>query len=145
MEAAGPIFCAGITMYSPLAHWGALSGKLRVGVVGIGGLGQMGVRLAAAMGNKVTAVSTTISKKDAALEIGATTFVVSTDKDSMASSAGSLDLILNTVSAAHEVGSGNIIKVLHNVQYPPHYPIANQDPVVKKCKGPLDFFKEAYY
>ena len=103
LEAAGPVFCAGITLYSPLAHWGALKGELRVGVVGIGGLGQMGVRLAAAMGNKVTAISSSPSKREAALELGATEFVVSTDEASMAAAAGSLDLILNTVSADHQV------------------------------------------
>jgi len=103
LEAAGPVFCAGITLYSPLAHWGALKGNLRVGVAGIGGLGQMGVRLAAAMGNKVTAISSSPSKKDAALELGATDFVVSTDEASMAAAAGSLDLILNTISADHQV------------------------------------------
>lgn len=103
LEAAGPVFCAGITLYSPLAHWGALKGELRVGVVGIGGLGQMGVRLAAAMGNKVTAISSSPAKREAALELGATEFVVSTDEASMAAAAGSLDLILNTVSADHQV------------------------------------------
>jgi len=103
LEAAGPVFCAGITLYSPLAHWGALKGNLRVGIVGIGGLGQMGVRLAAAMGNKVTAISSSPSKKDAALELGADNFVVSTDAESMKAAAGSLDLILNTVSADHQV------------------------------------------
>ena len=103
LEAAGPVFCAGITLYSPLAHWGALKGDLRVGVVGIGGLGQMGVRLAAAMGNKVTAISSTPSKKDAALELGADNFVVSSDAESMKAAAGSLDLILNTISADHQV------------------------------------------
>ena len=104
LEAAGPVFCAGITLYSPLAHWGALKGDLRVGVAGIGGLGQMGVRLAAAMGNKVTAISSSPAKKDAALELGATDFVVSSDEASMAAAAGSLDLILNTISADHQVG-----------------------------------------
>ena len=63
----------------------------------------MGVRLAAAMGNKVTAISSSPSKKDAALELGAETFVISTDADSMKAAAGSLDLILNTVSADHQV------------------------------------------
>lgn len=103
LEAAGPVFCAGITLYSPLAHWGALKGNVRVGIVGIGGLGQMGIRLAAAMGNKVTAISTSPSKKEAALELGATDFVVSTDADSMKVVAGRLDLILNTISANHQV------------------------------------------
>ena len=62
LESAGPVFCAGITMFSPLTNWGADKGGMRVGVVGIGGLGQMGVQLAQAMGNTVTAISTTPSK-----------------------------------------------------------------------------------
>lgn len=103
MEAAGPIFCSGITMYSPLAHWKALSGGMNVGIIGIGGLGQMGVRLAKAMGNKVTAISTSPNKKADAMAIGADNFIVSKDADSMASGENSLDLILNTVSAPHEL------------------------------------------
>merc|ERR1719341_2805302 len=90
-------------MYSPLVNWGAGKGGKRVGVVGIGGLGQMGVRVAKAMGNRVTAISTSPNKKAAAMEIGADNFVVSTDTDSMQSVEGSLDLILNTVSASHEM------------------------------------------
>jgi len=105
LDAAGPVFCAGITMYSPLAYWDAKNGGKRVGIIGIGGLGQMGVRLAKAMGNTVTAISTSPNKEQAAREIGADNFVVSTDADSMAKAAGSLDLILNTVSANHDVNT----------------------------------------
>lgn len=105
LEFAGPIFCAAITMYDPLKHWGATKGGLKVGIVGIGGLGQMGVRLAAAMGNEVTAISTSPSKEETARKIGASRFVVSSDADSMAAAAKSLDLVLNTVSASHEVTS----------------------------------------
>lgn len=103
LDAAGPVFCAGITMYSPLAHWQATKGGKRVGIIGIGGLGQMGVRLAKAMGNEVTAISTSPNKEAAAKEIGADRFVVSTDPESMAAAANSLDLILNTVSAEHDL------------------------------------------
>ena len=71
---------------------------MRVGIIGIGGLGQMGVMLAKAMGNTVTAISTSPNKEAAAREIGADNFVVSTDPESMKKAAGSLDLILNTVS-----------------------------------------------
>merc|ERR1712106_200506 len=99
----GPVFCAGITMYSPLAQWKAKEGGMRVGIIGIGGLGQMGVRLAKAMGNTVTAISTSPSKEEAAREIGADNFVVSTDPESMKTAAMSLDLILNTVSANHDL------------------------------------------
>lgn len=105
LEAAGPIFCAGITMYSPLKHWGAASGGKNIGIVGIGGLGQMGVLLAKAMGNKVTAISTSRNKEAKAREIGADDFVVSTDEASMAGAAKSLDLIINTVSANHQLSS----------------------------------------
>jgi len=105
LEAAGPIFCSGITMYTPLKQWGALKGGLNVGVVGIGGLGQMGVRLAAAMGNTVTAISTSPRKKDVAMKIGAKNFIVSKDEEQMKAAARSLDLILNTVSANHQVST----------------------------------------
>ena len=71
---------------------------MNVGIIGIGGLGQMGVMLAKAMGNTVTAISTSPNKEAAAREIGADNFVVSTNPESVAAAAGSLDLILNTVS-----------------------------------------------
>jgi len=104
LEAAGPVFCAGITMYSPLSHWGAVKGGMNVGIIGIGGLGQMGIKLAKAMGNNVTAISTSIGKKEHALNVvGADRFVVSTDKESMAGAANTLDLVLNTVSASHQL------------------------------------------
>jgi len=103
LESAGPVFCAGITMFSPLINYGVDKGGKRVGIVGIGGLGQMGVQLAKAMGNSVTAISTSPNKKDAAMEIGADNFVVSTSQESMKAAAGSLDLILNTVSAEFDV------------------------------------------
>merc|ERR1719336_60948 len=105
LEAAGPVFCAGITMYSPLVQWKADKGGMNVGIIGIGGLGQMGVMLAKAMGNTVTAISTSPNKEAAAREIGADNFVVSTSPESMAGAAGSLDLILNTVSANHDLNT----------------------------------------
>merc|ERR1719361_2036585 len=105
LEAAGPVFCAGITMFTPLCNWGAKSGGKRVGIIGIGGLGQMGVRLAKAMGNTVTAISTSPNKEAAAREIGADNFVVSTNPESMKSASMSLDLILNTVSANHQAST----------------------------------------
>merc|ERR1711936_982118 len=103
LEAAGPVFCAGITMYSPLCYWEANKGDKRVGIIGIGGLGQMGIRLAKAMGNTVTAISTSPDKEGDVMELGADKFVVSTDEDSMAAAAMSLDLVLNTVSASHDI------------------------------------------
>ena len=105
LEAAGPIFCAGVTMYSPLVHWNALAGGKKVGIVGIGGLGQMGIRLAKAMGNEVTAISTSPDKKNDAMAIGADTFIVSVDSESMASAENSLDLILNTASVPIELSN----------------------------------------
>ena len=113
LEAAGPVFCAGITMFTPLVNYGADKGGKRVGVVGIGGLGQMGVRLAKAMGNTVTAISTSPNKEAAAREIGADNFVVSTDPDIMKNSAASLDLILNTVSADHDINTYLPLLVRH--------------------------------
>ena len=92
-------------MFTPLVNYGADKGGKRVGVVGIGGLGQMGVRLAKAMGNTVTAISTSPNKEAAAREIGADNFVVSTDPDIMKNNAASLDLILNTVSADHDINT----------------------------------------
>merc|ERR1711936_804973 len=103
LEAAGPVFCAGITMFTPLVNYGADKGGKRVGVVGIGGLGQMGVRLAKAMGNTVTAISTSAHKETVAREIGADNFVLSNKAESMAAATKSLDLILNTVSADHDL------------------------------------------
>ncbi|XP_059089470.1 probable formaldehyde dehydrogenase AdhA [Tigriopus californicus] len=103
LEQAGPVFCAGITMFSPLKHWGALKGGINVGIVGVGGLGQMGIRLAAAMGCKVTAISTSPKKEAAAKSIGASNFVVSSDPKSIAGQAKTLDLILDTVSVSHDI------------------------------------------
>ena len=93
------------TLHMLLLPIQALDGGKRVGIVGIGGLGQFGVQLAKAMGNKVTAISTSPSKEAAAREIGADSFVVSTSAESMAGAAGSLDLILNTVAANHDINT----------------------------------------
>ena len=76
-----------------------------MGIVGIGGLGQLGLQMAKAMGNTVVAISTNLKKKQAALEMGADEFVYSKDPESMATAAGSLDLILNTASADHDLSS----------------------------------------
>lgn len=101
----GPILCAGITMYSPLVHWGCKEGGKTVGVVGIGGLGTMGVKLAKALGNKVVAISTSGKKEAMAREKGADEFVVSTDPESVKKHAMTCDVILNTVSAPHDVNT----------------------------------------
>lgn len=81
MEKVAPIMCAGITMYAPLVHWNCRNGGKTVGVVGIGGLGTMGIKLAKAMGNKVVAISMSDKKKTMAMEKGADVFVVSKDPE----------------------------------------------------------------
>ena len=83
LEKAGPILCAGITMYDPLRYWGATKegSHMAIGIVGIGGLGTMGIKLAKALGHKVVAISTSTTKKDMALEKGADEFIVSTDPE----------------------------------------------------------------
>ena len=89
-------------MFSPLNTWKATTGGKRVGIVGVGGLGQMGIRLAKAMGNTVVAISTSPNKKATSMEIGADEFVISKDPESLKTVEKSLDLILNTVSATHK-------------------------------------------
>ena len=106
IEAAAPILCAGITMYDPLRHWGATAGKkMTIGVVGIGGLGTMGIKLSKALGHDVVAISTSANKEALAKEKGATHFCVSKDPESIKAHAGLCDLILNTVGADHDVNT----------------------------------------
>lgn len=101
---AAPILCGGITMFSPLKHWGCLNGKkMTIGVVGVGGLGTCGIKLAKAMGHDVMAISTTSAKEQMAKEKGADYFVASKDPESMKAGAGKCNLILNTVSANHDL------------------------------------------
>lgn len=102
LAAAAPLLCAGITTWSPLKHWKVGPGQ-KVGVVGIGGLGHMGVKLAHALGAHVVAFTTSASKKQAALDLGADEVVVSKNADEMAAHAGSFNFILNTVSASHNL------------------------------------------
>jgi len=98
--------CAGITMYDPLRHWGATKGKpMTIGIIGVGGLGTMGIKLSKALGHRVVAISTSANKKELATSKGADVFVVSTDPASMKEGNGLCDLILNTVSAEHEVST----------------------------------------
>mmetsp|Transcript_25681 Transcript_25681/g.64594 ORF Transcript_25681/g.64594 Transcript_25681/m.64594 type:complete len:374 (-) Transcript_25681:251-1372(-) len=103
MAKSAPLLCAGITMYDPLVHFKA-AGK-RVGIAGAGGLGMMGIAIAKAMGCQVTVISTSPSKEAGCKAKGADTFLVSTDEDAMKAAAGSLDIILDTVSAAHDINS----------------------------------------
>ena len=102
LAAVAPLLCAGITTYSPLRHWNAGPGK-KVGVVGIGGLGHMGITLAHAMGAHVVAFTTSESKRDAARELGADDVVVSRNPDEMAAHLQSFDFILDTVAAPHDL------------------------------------------
>ncbi|EKM0666719.1 NAD(P)-dependent alcohol dehydrogenase [Cronobacter turicensis] len=102
LAAVAPLLCAGITTYSPLRHWQAGPGK-KVGIVGIGGLGHMGIKLAHAMGARVVAFTTSESKRDAAKALGADEVVVSRNADEMQAHAKSFDFILNTVAAPHNL------------------------------------------
>ncbi|MEO6799766.1 MAG: NAD(P)-dependent alcohol dehydrogenase [Rhodanobacter sp.] len=102
LAAVAPLLCAGITTYSPLRHWNVGPGK-KVGVVGIGGLGHMGVKIAHAMGAHVVAFTSSDNKRQAALELGADEVVVSRNADEMKAQANSFDFILNTVAASHSL------------------------------------------
>ncbi|NOK15752.1 NAD(P)-dependent alcohol dehydrogenase [Corallococcus carmarthensis] len=98
LDAAAPLLCAGITTYAPLRHWGAGPGK-KVAIVGLGGLGHMGVKLARAMGAEVTVLSQTLSKKEDGLRLGAHHYHATKDPETFRKLAGTFDLIVNTVSA----------------------------------------------
>lgn len=100
LAAVAPLLCAGITTYSPLRHWKVGPG-MKVGIVGVGGLGHMGIKLAHAMGAHVVAFTTSESKRADALRLGADEVVVSRNADEMAAHKTSFDFILNTVAASH--------------------------------------------
>jgi uncharacterized zinc-type alcohol dehydrogenase-like protein len=102
LAAVAPLLCAGITTWSPLRHWKAGPGK-KVGIVGIGGLGHMGVKLAHALGARTVAFTTSEGKRQDALDLGADEVVVSRNPDEMAAHSGSFDFILNTVAASHDL------------------------------------------
>ena len=102
--AAAPLLCAGITTYSPLRHWGVTKGK-KVGVVGLGGLGHMGVKFARALGAHTVVFTTSENKKADALRLGANEVILSKNADEMAKHAGSFDFILDTVSADHDIAA----------------------------------------
>jgi uncharacterized zinc-type alcohol dehydrogenase-like protein len=104
MAAVAPLLCAGITTYSPLRHWKVGPGK-KVGIVGLGGLGHMGVKFAHAMGAHVVLFTTSPGKKDDALRLGADEVVVSRNADEMNKHAGSFDFILDAVSANHDINA----------------------------------------
>ena len=102
LAAVAPLLCAGITSWSPLRHWKVGPGH-KVGVVGIGGLGHMGIKLANALGAHVVAFTTSEAKRDAARALGAHEVVVSRNPEEMAAHGKSLDFILNTVAAPHDL------------------------------------------
>jgi alcohol dehydrogenase (NADP+) len=102
LAAVAPLLCAGITTWSPLRHWGVGPGK-KVGVVGLGGLGHMAVKLAAALGAEVTVFTTSAGKVSDARALGASQVVVSKDPEAMKAVANTFDFILNTVAAAHNL------------------------------------------
>ena len=102
LAAVAPLLCAGITTYSPLKQWGIGPGH-KVGIVGLGGLGHVGVKIAAAMGAEVVLFTTSENKREDALRLGASKVVVSKNADEMAAHVGSFDFILNTVAASHDL------------------------------------------
>ncbi|WP_203828899.1 NAD(P)-dependent alcohol dehydrogenase [Actinoplanes palleronii] len=104
VEAAAPLLCAGITLYSPLARWNAGPGK-KVAIVGMGGLGHMGVKIAAAMGAEVTVLSQTLSKQEDGLRFGAQHYYATSDPATFEQLANSFDLIVNTVSAELDINA----------------------------------------
>jgi uncharacterized zinc-type alcohol dehydrogenase-like protein len=104
LAGAAPLLCAGITTYSPMRHWGVTKGK-KVGVVGLGGLGHMAVKFAHALGAHVVVFTTSASKKDDALRLGADEVVLSKDANQMAKHTGSFHFILDAVAASHDINA----------------------------------------
>lgn len=104
LDAAAPLLCAGVTTWSPLKEW-KIGPESKVAVIGLGGLGHMAVKLAAALGAEVTVLSTSDRKKADAERMGARHFLINSDKDAMKAAAEKFDLIINTVSATHEIAS----------------------------------------
>ena len=102
LAGTAPLLCAGITTYSPMRHWGVTKGK-KVGVVGLGGLGHMAVKFAHTLGAHVVVFTTSASKKDDALRLGADEVVLSKDAAAMQKHGGSFDLIIDCVSAPHDM------------------------------------------
>ncbi|MEV5545572.1 NAD(P)-dependent alcohol dehydrogenase [Streptomyces sp. NPDC052309] len=104
LDVAAPLLCAGITTYSPLKHWGAGPGK-KVAVIGLGGLGHMGVKIAHALGAEVTVLSQSLRKKEDGLKLGADHYYATSDPKTFEELAGTFDLILSTVSAPLDFGA----------------------------------------
>ena len=102
MAAVAPLLCAGITTYSPLRHWNVGPGK-KVGIIGLGGLGHMGLKFAHSFGAHTVQLTTSLKKKEDALKLGADEVVLSTDANAMNAQAGTFDFILDTASAPHDL------------------------------------------
>ena len=134
-ERAAPLLCAGITTYSPLRRHGAGPGR-RVGILGLGGLGHMAVKLAKAMGAHVTVLSHSAGKREGARQLGADHFVHTADVDALKKHSGHFDLILDTVSAAHDYNAA--LDLLHRdgtlvlVGVPPPSPLAPGSLIMKR-------------
>jgi uncharacterized zinc-type alcohol dehydrogenase-like protein len=111
LSGAAPLLCAGITTYSPMRRWGITKGK-KVGVVGLGGLGHMGVKFAHVLGAYVVVFTTSPSKREDALRLGADEVVISKNNDEMQKHRGSLDFILDTISADHDINA--YLSLLHH-------------------------------
>jgi len=102
LEQAAPLLCAGVTVYSPMKHFGMTEAGKRCGILGLGGVGHMGVKIAKAFGLHVTVISSSDKKKEEALEVlGADAYLVSKDAEKMQEAADSLDFILDTIPSAH--------------------------------------------
>ena len=104
LAGAAPLLCAGITTYSPMRHWGVTKDK-KVGVVGLGGLGHMAVKIAHGLGAHVVVFTTSTNKKEDALRLGADDVVISRNTDQMSKHVGSFDFILDAVSAEHDINA----------------------------------------
>ncbi len=109
LDKASPLLCAGITLYSPLMHWKAGPGK-KVAILGLGGLGHIGVKIARALGAEISVLSHSEKKRDDALKIGAHHFISTNDQEAFTKHASSFDLIINTVSA--EINMGDYFELL---------------------------------
>ncbi len=104
LAGVAPLLCAGITTYSPMRRWGVTTGK-KVGVVGLGGLGHMGVKFARAFGAHVVVFTTSPNKKEDALRLGADEVIISTNAEEMQKHAGTFDFILDTIAAEHDINA----------------------------------------
>lgn len=108
---AAPLLCAGITTFSPLRHWKVTAGQ-KVGIIGLGGLGHMGVKLAKSFGARTVVITSSPGKKEAAFQLGADEIIVSREASEMEAHAGSFDFLLNTVSAEHDINTYiNLLKL----------------------------------